>query len=141
MGEATYYLKALFPEDISEELEEQITEFIKEGQTAYEWWQNHRMCPEPQRFWDRFTVKFPVVTEYLGDLVGGGCNNELSGMLDFGDDNELENIEINDYELIYSCTCWHFASWDRFATFLQQKFGAETVNWLSEEDIDPFELL
>lgn len=141
MGEARYYLKALFPEDISEELEEQITEFIMEGQAANDWWQAHRGCPEPQRFWDRFTVKFPVVTEYLGDLVGGDCNNELAGMLDFGNKNELEDIEIFGYELLYSCTCWHFASWNTFAAFLEQKFGAYRVNWLSDEYLDPYSCL
>jgi hypothetical protein len=145
MGEATYYLKARFREDISPDLQEQITNFIKEGQAAYKWWQEHRGCPDPTRFWKQFAVKFPVVTEYLGDTVGGDCNNGLAGVLSFGEEKDIDTIAFTrrvvisppfvrtSYVFQYSAYVWHLASWDEFATFLEQKFGASRVNWLSDE--------
>jgi len=141
MGEAIYYLKAHFPGKITWELKQQLTAFVREGQAANEWWREHRGCPTPEAFWERFVEKFPTIAEYLGSLVGGNCDNALAGVLDFGEEYDLDALEFDGTEFRYHCTCWHFASWNPFAAFLRSKFGAIRVNWMSDEYMDPFDAL
>lgn len=141
MGEATYYIRAMFPEEIDEELAERITNFVEEGQAAHEWWQQHRGCDSWGKFWDRFSEKFPLVTKYLGELVGGDCNNAPAWELNFGRKEDLDILPIAFQwdEFQYSCECWHFASWERFAEFLKTEFGALRAGWVSDEELDPYD--
>lgn len=141
MGEAMYYIKARFSKELTRDQEEQLTNFIVEGQAAHDWWQDHRHCPDAGAFWKRFAEKFPHVTVYLGDLVGGDCNNALAGVLDFGCEDDLEALEFDYLEFRYHCECWHFATWDRFTEYLKTRFAATSASWLSDEDMDPFDAL
>ena len=74
------------------------------------------------------------------DLVGGGCNNDLSGEISTGDDDgpNLETDEAKDgtkWLFVTWQSVWHLASWDRFADFMVSKFGALGAAWGSEENI------
>jgi hypothetical protein len=158
MGECFYYLKAY---GCKKEEVEKIRNFILEGGEAEVWWQDHRdyerkVDPEKTRevFWKEFDVKFPMVSKYLKFIKkhGGDCDNNLAGLIDFGTDEDVEDYFdfIDDYtdddgivygELRYSANVWHFADWDGFAEFLQKEFGVKEVKWVSEEDMNPFDLL
>jgi hypothetical protein len=82
---------------------------------------------------------------------GGDFNNELAGFLNFGCEDDIENLEfVEDYtdedgtvvgELKYSAMVWHFADWDGFAHFLHREFGLKNVRWVSDEDVNPFDAL
>lgn len=151
MGEATYYLKA---DNCTEEALENIKKFIIEASEAQDYWQDHRdmeIAGKREKFWLEFGEKFPLVSKYLkqtkdGDtmLYGGDCNNNLAGYMDFGntDDGELEdNLELHDEELRYNAYVWHFADWNGFANFLKSEFGLTKVRWISDEYMNPFDVL
>jgi hypothetical protein len=153
MGEAVYYLKARFEsrEDVERAMPQVVT-LIKQGIEAQEWWQEHRNMEQDDRpaFWKEFVERFPAVTEYLGEtghstfrnsIVGGDCNNELSGELDFGcDESDLESIMICGNEIWYSALVWHFADWTRLAESFY-RFGAKRVGWISDEDMNPYNVI
>jgi hypothetical protein len=91
MGECYFYLKAKFPSTQHlKKVYPDIQKFLKEGQKAEEWWQNHR-GDKPKIFWTAFETNFPTVTQYLkhAGKFGADNNNGLSGQLEFGN-NEVE---------------------------------------------------
>lgn len=155
MGEATYYVKARFKDQAAAEAAlPGIKRFLSEGIEAQDWWQRNRgMEHDGQRaaFWDQFKAKFPMVVKYLESfhagcgggehcLVGGDCNNDLAGFLDFGGcEDDLDAVEVHGDELVYSATVWHFARWDPFVAFLESKFGATETGWVSDEYLDPYD--
>jgi hypothetical protein len=144
VGEATYHLRAEFAQPISEDLLDRIDQFIVEGINANDWWQRRRDWERMglrDTFWGEFTHLFPVVTKFLGDKVGGGCDNDLTGW-DFGSDpdDSPPRIGRTPNELIYSAVVWHFSDWDPFCTFLKTHFGAIKAGWVSDEyvgDLSP----
>jgi hypothetical protein len=149
MGEATYYLKAYFnSNDDAKRAMVQITPLIEQGIEAQDWWQDHRGMDESERpeFWKQFSERFPAVTEYLGEtrsrnsLVGGDCNNELAGELDFGSDSDIESLMLNGSEIWYCGYVWHFADWTRLADAFYRA-GAVKVNWISDENMNPFDTI
>jgi len=92
MGEAVYYMKAR----IDEGKLEPFKKFMAEALDAYAYWQANR-GKSPDQFWPSFREKFPVVTLFLQrecriDTETGDCNNGLSGILSFGDPEDIENI-------------------------------------------------
>jgi len=152
LGEATYYVKA---QNCTIEALENIKKFILEVSEAQDWWQDHRdmeVAGKRSTFWTEFEKKFPLTSKYLkcvkgygSDTVlfGGDCNNDLAGHLDFGDAGDVENsLELDpDGEIRYSAEVWHFAQWDGFAKFLQSEYGLTNVRWISDEYMNPFDLL
>lgn len=150
MGEAVYYLKA---ENCTEERLEKIKKFILEVSEAQDYWQDNRdmeVAGKRKEFWSEFGKKFPMTSKYLRQtknhddkkLYGGDCNNDLAGYLDFGDSDDAEyNLKVCDGEMLYNACVWHFANWDGFAKFLQSEFGLENVRWISDENMNPFDML
>jgi hypothetical protein len=144
MGEATYYMKG---NNCSEETLEKIREFFKEGARAGDWWQEHRdyeLEGRCDQFWSEFEVEFPLVTKYTKciGIFGGDCNNDPAGQLDFGDEDEIDdNLELKGSQMKYSAYVWHFADWNGLMEFLQEEFGLKKCRWLSDENIDPSDLL
>ncbi len=140
MGEARYYLKAVFPTDITSEQLTTIQDFFLEGQDAEDWWQTHRFVKDQgqhNRFWYEFKQNFPLVTELIHDLIGGDCNNDLAGRLDFGDteDTPPPTIGQKPNEVLYDAIVWHYADWTPLCKFLKSHFGATAAGWLSDEYI------
>jgi len=150
MGEATYYLKA---NNCTEEALENIRKFILEACEAQDYWQDNRdmeVAGKRKEFWSKFGKKFPLTSKYLKQtksydnkiLYGGDCNNDLAGYLDFGDKEDAEdNLELYDEQLLYNAYVWHFANWDGFADFLKSEFGLTKVRWISDEYMNPFDVL
>jgi len=145
MGEATYYFKAKFSSvEKAEEAFPAVQAFLLEGAKAHDYWQDHRDMEKEHRveFWTEFKAKFPIVTKYLNGHVDGDCNNELAGQLDFGEPEDVENhLQVEGREIWYHATVWHFAVWGALASFLVTEFGALHMNHLSDEYIEPFDLL
>ncbi|KYC52813.1 MAG: hypothetical protein AMQ22_00604 [Candidatus Methanofastidiosum methylothiophilum] len=145
MGEAVYYIKARFEsEEKLNKLYPKIEKFINQGIEAYDWWQDNRgmeRSGEREKFWNEFQNKFPMIYAYLGDLAGKDCGNALAGHLDFGNEGDVEHsLCMSGPILTYSSLVWHFADWTRFANALKE-IGALKVDWISDECMDPFELL
>jgi len=152
LGEAVYYLKA---NNCTSEVLENIKVFLLEGIEAQDWWQEHRdreVHDEREKFWTEFGKKFPLTSKYLHTvkgykekdvIFGGDCNNGPAGYLDFGDVEDTEcNLELlSDGELRYNAMVWHFAQWDGFAKFLQSEYGLTNARWISDEYMNPFDLL
>jgi hypothetical protein len=153
MGEAVYYLKA---NNCTPEVLENIRVFILEGVKAQDWWQEHRdmeIHGERKKFWSEFEKKFPLISKYLSTfkgykekdvIFGGDCNNGPAGYLDFGDEEDTEHsleFDPSDGELRYNAMVWHFADWNGFAKFLQTEYGLKNVRWVSDEHMNPFDVL
>jgi hypothetical protein len=146
MGEATYYFKA---DNGNLEKLTRIKAFFSEGMKAENYWQNNRdleTTGHRLQFWETFVNAFPLVSKYLDSigLYDRDCNNDLAGHLDFGYDGEhdLENFYLtNTGEIGYSATVWHFADWNGLMNFLESEFGLTNTRWISDEYIDPFDLL
>lgn len=136
MGECAYFLKAEFiSAAAAKKAQSGIKQFIKEANEAYNYWQDNRGPEDSKVFWKEFKRKFPLVTEYTlaAGLFGGNDLNDLSGNLDFGqEDNQVQrNGNIISYT---ASTVWHFADWSHFADFIKSKYGARKVVWSSEEN-------
>lgn len=143
MGEATYYLKARFNSagELSSKMGE-IKDFFEQGCNAEDYWQTNR-DKKPSEFWPTFKQEFPLIVEYLGDkFVGGDCNNDLAGVLNFGSEEDVDHALRHEGAILYySAYTWHFANWDKIANFLEKYFGAVATNWLSDEHLNPFDCL
>lgn len=135
-----------------------IEKFIHEGASAEQFWQENRgiydkPAPSQDLFWSQFREKFPVVSKYLKFIkkYGGDFDNDLAGYLDFGTEDDFENLEFDiDYiddnyeevgQIKYSAYVWHLADWTGFMEFIQSEFKVKNARWLSEEDINPGDLL
>lgn len=144
MGIATYYMMA---DGCTKEKLDKIKAFFSEGFKAELWWQNHRDYEREEKcnqFWTEFDHKFKTVSKYL-KFIGkhdGDCNNDLAGYLDFGNEYDIEeHFECVGETLRYYAECWHFADWDPLMMFLEDEFELTNARWLSDEYINPFDLL
>jgi hypothetical protein len=61
----------------------------------------------------------------------------------FGSSDDIdENFYLSEEgELRYSARVWHFAEWDGLMKFLETEFGLKNARWISDEDVDPFDVL
>ncbi len=140
MGECNYYLKARFKNRKAlDAAVPKFEAFLKEADEAGDFWQKHRGDGNDKAFWDMFIPRFPLVTKYLGKLVGGDSHNGLAGELSFGNEEGYLAKDKKSPVLCYSEYTWHLASWNRLCDFLKSEFGAIKTNWISEEDIDPMD--
>lgn len=144
MGEARYYTKMLVPTEHVDE----IIALWKEGHAAYEFWQAHR-GESPRQFWAAFIPQFPRVWNYLESRVEKAklgirgnleldCNNDLAGVLDFGEEPfpaSRENLDNGKTLLEYSAIVWHFADWTILQNYLEATYNAAMV-WTSDEYTD-----
>ena len=150
-----YYLKA---DECTKYNFYKIERLIQEGSKAEDFWQENRgiynkPAMSQTQFWSEFQEKFPMVSKYLMFIkkFGGDTNNELAGYLNFGREDDFENLTFDlDYtddnneevgQVKYSAYVWHLADWTGFAKFLQEECKVRNARWLSEEDIDPNDVL
>jgi hypothetical protein len=147
-------MKARIPKKDCEENLVKIANFLREGNKAEEYRRKKRdMEPSGERdyFWADFKVKFPLVYRYLelDKLADKDCNNALARQLDFGCLGDIENNLRFDYKndysedigIMYYAEVWHFADWSLLGKFLETEFKATHFRWLSDESIEPFDLL
>lgn len=153
---------------------EKIADFLKEGSKSHDFWQANRWHERKTSisgdhrwrgmFWAKFSAFFPNVYRMLqemdfellvsdlggerfGFLADGGCNNDLSGKLGFGDvddEDETESLLIYDLDEVYigySAMVWHFAEWDHIFQFLCRETGGEEYNWISDEYVNYMDLV
>jgi len=148
MNELTNYSKVAFKsvKEAKAKLEP-IQSFYREGIKACNYWEGHRK-KEPTEFWPEFKKQFPLVYKYL-DLPKTkatvnnkcDCNNALAGRLDFGEEDTIEMMCANGNQIWYSATVWYFADWTPLMKFIEKEFGAVATGWVSDEDIDYFDLI
>lgn len=136
MGECTYYFKAQFKSaTAAKKAFPKIQAFLEESRAAYRFWQNNRGDKTSDKdFWEVFS-NYKTVCKYLTCTPvtpGGGRNNELSGKLDFG--QEDGDLVIDGAVIGYANIVWHFSEWSYLAEFLKEHFGATRVVVASEED-------
>ena len=144
MGSAFYYLKATFPKPLKKKEKDTITTFFLEGAKAEIWWQDNRGRKDVKNFWIEFEKQFPTVCLYLKfmKLFGKDHSNGLAGKLDFGTEEDVNNnLCTEGISLRYHAEVWHFASWDGLGAFLKSHFGAIDFKYLSDEYLDPSEIL
>lgn len=148
MGEATYYMKARFSsEEAAQAALPKLKAFIDEGLKAEEWWQDHRDWQRedalgPAKFFEEFQTRFPQVYLYLKDQCGHDfkdCNNRLAGLLNFGDE-ETDPYQEDD-QIRFSGVVWHCADWTAYENWLRDVLGAVNAGWVSDEYIDPMDLI
>ena len=155
MGEARYYTKIFFdtPQDAQKAVPK-IQKFFKQGFKAYDFWQKRQETENRDKLWNQIDKKFPEVGNYLRTVqyknfntgefeiaYGNDPDNALAGLLDFGDKNEIELMRVVDNAIWYSAYVWHFADWNPILNFIRKRYGALRTEWLSDEYIDPFDLL
>ncbi len=155
MGEAMYYTKIFFdtPQDAQKAVPK-IKKFFKQGFKAYDFWQKRQETENRDKLWDQIDKKFPEVGNYLRTVqyknfntgefeiaYGNDPDNALAGLLDFGDKNEIELMRVVDNAIWYSAYVWHFADWNPILNFIRKRYGALRTEWLSDEYINPFDLL
>lgn len=155
MGEARYYTKIFFdtPQDAQKAFPK-IQKFFKQGFKAYDFWQKRQETENRDKLWDQIDKKFPEVGNYLRTVqyknfntgefeiaYGNDPDNALAGLLDFGDKNEIKLMRVVDNAIWYSAYVWHFADWNPILNFIRKRYGALRTEWLSDEYIDPFDLL
>ena len=139
MGEANYRLVARFPsKDKTDKAMDKIYNLFMENSDAYAYWQDNR-GKSKKEFWPKFKSEFPATTEYLITIgkVDGDCNNGLSGILDFGqyqDEEELDHyLNANDDTIeFYGESVWHFSDWEPLAKYIRT-LGASKIVWNSDE--------
>ena len=140
MGEATYYAKLKFPdEERANGAAEEVEAFLDEMSRAYDFWQNNRSMEgngERSTFWNKFAEEFPIVLEFLYEIkkAPGDCNNELSGIMGFGEDSELQ---VKEDTLYFNAYTWHLSDWTPALEFLAKKVEAASFGWISDEYVEP----
>lgn len=143
MGEATYYLIAKFETEEEAELAEARARVVFDDLVEFENdWQKIRgdsERPVKERHGE-LLKEHPLVAKFikLPDIVETDPNmNYLAGKCEM---NEYYVMHRNGTAIYLSCTVWHIATWDNIENFFFQ-LGAEEAGWLSDEYIDPFEMV
>jgi hypothetical protein len=137
MGEAVYYLKARFKDSKAlDKAMPKIQKFLTQTGEAQDYWQKNR-SGDKTKFWAGFRKQFPLTTKFLGTAAGGDHNNNLAGVLSFGQDGELKVSDRDPAVLKYNEMTWHFANWDGLAIYLCTEYGALRAEWISDEYADP----
>lgn len=155
MGRSTYYCKIFFDSNQSaEQALPKINAFLKQGVNANDFWQYHRDQSNRDEFWVDFDSNFPEIGNYLRTVqvrsfadgkvrpaFGGDHDNDLAGLLDFGDESDIDRMSVHGNIIRYSAYVWHFADWDPMLDFIKRRYGAERYTWLNDEYVDYFDLL
>jgi hypothetical protein len=155
MGEATYYCKIFFDSNQSaEQALPKIKAFLKQGVQAADFWHKYRDTTNHEKFWQDVDREFPEIGNYLRTAevtsfhdkkvrpaFGGDHDNDLAGLLDFGDESDIDRMSVYGNIIRYSAYVWHFADWDPMLDFIKRRYGAERYTWLSDEYVDYFDLL
>jgi hypothetical protein len=139
MAMTTYYLKARFTTPrAAVKAKSAFESFLDQGRDAESWWQSNCQRKPTAGFWRAFRKAFPLVHDYLGSSAVNGEN--LSYVLDFGNPDEA-HVQVTRNLLLFYAVVWHFTDWDPLVDYLKHRLGARGAAWISEETLDPFELL
>jgi hypothetical protein len=138
MGECAYYLKAEYPtKKEAQKASEKLDEFFSEAREAYDYYQPGRET-EPKKFWAKFSKDFPLTWDYVQTIPGfkktSADPNDLSGKLDFGQDENGGTLVQGNIVGWGDCSVWHFADWTPLCNYIEKKFGAIRVVWGTEEN-------
>lgn len=143
MGEATYYLIAEFETEEEAELAEARARVVLDDVVKFENdWQKIRGYtdrPVKERH-DELLKKHPLVAKFieLPNIDETDVNmNYLAGRCEM---NEYYEMRRNGEAVYLSCTVWHIATWDNIED-LFFRLGANEAGWISDEYIDPFEMV
>jgi len=163
MGECNYYLKARFATDAkARDAVPRLVALLAEGEQAYDYWQNtrrqqdqarrpsQRQSPQEQQqiaaqFWSVFQARFPLVCDYLGDLVGiedwsNGLAGQLGSLVDpqhkrRGDPSS--SLVCRESLLLLRLNgIWHCSKMRLLEEFCKDELGAVAVGSVSEEEFD-----
>lgn len=138
MGECMHWLRAEFPDAVTDDLQAQVEGFVQEGVAAERFWGASRFDQKvsPFAFWTEFRDRFPQVYQYLGDFAG--CDEwerQLAGQMSFSEcatlASEPEPVLVYraGVELFIEGNVWHLARWDGLASYLITHFGAQRAVW------------
>ena len=128
MGEATYYLKAYCDSDEHAEMvAEQLKLLFAEMDQIYCLnWRDAKLAAEELR------KQYPHAADFLATV---------DTMCRFPDVCFAEGtLDVGGSILYYYSLVSHLADWDPLAEYMQKKWGCK-VNWISDEYINPFDLL
>lgn len=144
MGEAIYYLKATFEsEDKAKEVFPKIEKFLDDAYDLYKDWQNNRPSDEEEakKADSLLREKYTEIFQLLNlNYPANYCNlNYLAGKISVPHE-ECRELYVDNNTIKLSGEVWHFADWDNLADVFYA-YGADTVRWLSDEYIDPWQLL
>jgi len=138
LGEATFYLKAEFPdEEAAEKALGVIKEILQDVADCWEEWQEIRdeLDKSVKERHERLMSNHPLAARFLRLPEPDESDefmNYLAGYLEITHDFEL--FRKGNVLFLYD-TVWHLGSWDNIAE-LFAKFGAKRVGWISDEWID-----
>jgi hypothetical protein len=139
MAMTTYYLKARFPNaKAARTASREFTALIEESVQAETWWRGDIQRQMKKSFVRDFKQRFPRVFDYLRTVPFD--RQSISHAMALGTPDDPPPT-IEGKMLFYSAYVWHFANWSWLAKFVKQKWGALGVDWISEECVDPFDLL
>jgi hypothetical protein len=148
VGECNYYLQARFVSpQVAEEALPKLVSLLGQGQEAYDYRQGSRDIikpagkrPTPKEFWTHFQEAFPLVTRYLGKLVGiENWNIGLAGQLGCLVRSDAQRAHLQRQGDVLRLTLrdiWHCTEMDRLERFFTAELGALVVNWASEERLE-----
>lgn len=142
MGMATYYMKAYYKDEaLAAKNAKPVEAFINQLADAENYWQDNR-DKTPKEFWPVFIEKFPLAYDYLGKPKDDAdCNNDLAGRLSFARTDDEATFERSGSVLMYSAYVWHFANWEPFTDYIMDNFEADNVKSVSDEHLNPFDLI
>ena len=130
MGEATYYLKAYCDSDEHAEMvAEELKLLFAELDQVYSF-----RLDEINPVSDEFRKQYPHAADFLTSV-------NISTMYRLPDVGFAEGtLDVGGSVLYYYSLVGHLNDWEPLAEYMQKKWGCK-VNWLSDEYINPFDLL
>ncbi len=146
MGEATYYAKVYFESnDKAVSSLPKVQAFLMECVNASEWLAQNHIPTDTKPFdLEGFAKIYPLANEFIRfveEEKGRSGATRIGPLEDVGDLHEIDSMGVAERCIYYCATVWHFADWDPLMDFIVQKFGAVNGSWLSDEYMDPFDLL
>ena len=130
MSESAHYLKVLFPsEAAAKKAEPKLDRFFQQSVDAFNFWQKSyygnplvAAATSSDTFWTRFKRKFPLVWKYVESL-NIKDPNDLSGLFDFGQDENNEVLRQGDTLCWADCNVGSQTTWVHLCEFLVKKYG------------------
>lgn len=88
---------------------------------------------------DEFRKKFPVVAKYLDK--SDAPLSTVATLDDIWSEEEIRNIDAEQNYIYHTALAWHFANWDHILKFVKAEYNAVSFAWITDEDVDYFELI
>jgi hypothetical protein len=146
VGECNYYLKARF-RDAAAEARPRLAALLAEGERAHRYWQDARQGDEPATsaddFWVEFRERFPLTTNYLGELAGvedwdDGLVGHLGSLVDPEPTRPDPSATLNqddDLLLLQLNMIWHFSEMELLERYCFLELDALAVGSISDETV------